>query len=99
MMPSTGEYRKAIDTVIRKLLVEQWGATYASEFCDGLLLRLITPVGKVKIHIWDKQVNIDIGNTNAYTNDISSDPLATIGERLNAGLVCHSDTSEEGTGS
>ncbi len=92
-MATTKELRDALGTygAARVQLKTVWGV-WADEFCDSMLLRLITPVGKVKIHIWDEQINIDIGNTGAYTVDHDSDALKIIGERLGNKLVRDTDT-------
>lgn len=86
-------------------------AACADEFCDGLLLRLFeTDIG-TKIHLWPLnansanrvrgryQVNLDIGKTGGYTQDVTDDPLKIIGERLagkSKDLVCSTDTGQEG---
>ena len=102
-MPSTIEYRKTLgkDGAGRKALCSIWGA-WADEYCDGLLFRLISPVESCKISLWKQrdgtfQVNVDSNGTGGYTNDISSDALGTIGERLqNAEVVCDPDAVQAG---
>lgn len=102
-MPTTNEYRALYGQggKCRLMLKEAWG-DWADEFCDGLLLRLIAPKQSCKIHLWKHkdgfQVNVDSLNTGGYTNDISSDPLGTIGERF-AALVRDPDADEAGDSS
>ncbi len=102
-MTSTSEYRALLakDGRFRKWMAEASGQqSWADQFCDELLIRLIQPTEHVRIHLWESlsgtfQVNIDIGNKGAYTHDVTSDPLKIIGERLGQQLVCSSDPSEE----
>jgi hypothetical protein len=81
-MINTNEYRSMLLGPMRQWMKDAGGESkWVDSFCDGLLLRLFT-VGTCKIHIFGTQVNIDIGNTGGYTNDVTDDPLRTIGERL-----------------
>lgn len=97
-MPTTNEYRElyAVGGKCRAMLKAVWG-DWADEFCDGLLLRLVQPPDSCKIHLWklktgEFQVNIDDTRKGGYTNDISDDPLATIGEHFVEELVCDPDS-------
>ncbi len=107
-MISTSDLREALREPFRQYLKDtaELGSdvSWVDEFCDALILRLPEFKDDYKMHLWKQrdghyQVNIDEGNRNAYTIDVTDDPLRVIGERLAPELVRHTDAYKDGADS